>query len=93
MIEDKMDKIVANVAPGEKKNLSQGGFRLASLTSTPIIPVYHNAGYCWPPHRFLKFPGIITCVIGEPINPSPSPQVLALAYQVALEAMEIEASQ
>lgn len=81
------------VAIGETKPLSQGGFRLAASSNTPIIPVYHNAGSYWPPRRFLKFPGTITCVIGEPISSSLTPQELSLAYQDALEIMESEESQ
>lgn len=76
------------VAIGETKSLSQGGFRLAASTQTPIIPVYHNAGHCWPPRRFLKFPGTVTCIIGEPLDSSGSPQELALAYESALESMK-----
>lgn len=80
------------VAPGERKSASKGGFRLAVACDTPIIPVYHNAGYCWPPRKFLKFPGTITCIIGEPLHVKSSPQELALAYGQALNVMESEVS-
>ncbi len=34
----------------------------------PILPVAHNAGHCWPPHRILKFPGTIEVCIGKSID-------------------------
>ena len=52
---------------GPEKSFSRGGASLAIAADTAILPVAHNAGYCWPPHKFLKLPGTIKLVIGEPI--------------------------
>ena len=46
-----------------------GGALLAIRTNSPIIPIAHNAGECWPRHAFTKKPGLITVRIGAPISP------------------------
>lgn len=51
-----------------EKKFSRGGAKLAVAANVPILPVAHNAGHCWPPHRFLKYPGTIHVFIGIPIN-------------------------
>ncbi len=56
------------VAPGQSRRYKMGGAVLASHTGYPIVPVAHNAGLYWPRHSFLKRPGTITVVIGEPIE-------------------------
>jgi len=50
------------------KKFSRGGAKLAIASKVPILPVAHNAGHCWPPHRVLKFPGIIHVYIGKSID-------------------------
>lgn len=44
------------------------GAALAKAAGVDLLPVYHNAGQCWPVDSWLKTPGVITLVIGEPIN-------------------------
>ncbi|MGS2723526.1 lysophospholipid acyltransferase family protein [Porticoccus sp. GXU_MW_L64] len=55
------------VDPGEKGKYARSGAALAIEAGVPVVPLAHNAGLCWPGRRFLKFPGTITVVIGEPI--------------------------
>ena len=50
---------------GSVKRFSRGGAKLAITAKTCIIPIAHNAGYCWPAHQFIKRPGVVTVVIGE----------------------------
>jgi 1-acyl-sn-glycerol-3-phosphate acyltransferase len=50
---------------GSVKRFSRGGAKLAIAANTSIIPIAHNAGYCWPAHQFIKRPGVVTVVIGE----------------------------
>jgi len=50
---------------GSVKRFSRGGAKLAIAANTDIIPIAHNAGYCWPAHLFIKKPGVVTVVIGE----------------------------
>jgi len=33
-----------------------------------VRPIAHNAAESWPHKQFLKYPGTITVVIGEPIT-------------------------
>jgi 1-acyl-sn-glycerol-3-phosphate acyltransferase len=49
--------------------LSRGGAQLAVATSTPAIPVLHNAGLFWPAGTQRKRSGTIRVVIGEPLIP------------------------
>ena len=57
------------IAPGKAGRYKMGGALLASRTKTPIIPVAHNAGECWPRRAFVKKPGLITVSIGPLIYP------------------------
>ncbi|MDA0278868.1 MAG: lysophospholipid acyltransferase family protein [Proteobacteria bacterium] len=50
---------------GSVNRFSRGGAKLAIAAKTGIIPIAHNAGYCWPAHEFIKRPGIVTVVIGQ----------------------------
>lgn len=56
------------VPPGESWPLKTGGARFACSTGTPILPIVHNAGRCWPKNSIAKHPGTITVVIGKPIE-------------------------
>jgi 1-acyl-sn-glycerol-3-phosphate acyltransferase len=56
--------------PGERGPYHLGGAWLAVQTGAPAVPVAHNAGYVWPRHSFLKYPGKITVSIGPPIDPA-----------------------
>jgi len=52
---------------GSVRRFSRGGAKLAIAANADIIPIAHNAGYCWPAREFIKRPGVITVVIGERI--------------------------
>ena len=56
------------VKPGKKTRFKQGGSILAANVDFPVVPVAHNAGEFWPKHSFIKWPGVITVCIGEPIH-------------------------
>lgn len=56
------------VSPGERRRYGVGGGVLASRTGYPVVPVAHNAGSFWPRRGFIKRPGVITVVIGPPID-------------------------
>lgn len=53
--------------PGQASRYARSGAELAVNAGVPIVPVAHNAGECWPAHGFLKYPGLITISIGQPI--------------------------
>ena len=53
---------------GETGKYARSGANLAIAASVPVVPIAHNAGYCWPAGTFLKKPGMIHVVIGSPIS-------------------------
>lgn len=53
--------------PGEMKRFSSGATTLAIESKYPVLPLAHDAGKCWPARKFLKYPGKIRLIIGEPI--------------------------
>lgn len=55
-------------SPGETHKYKIGGALLAAKSGYPVIPIAHNAGEFWPKHSFIKWPGIITVVIGPAIE-------------------------
>ena len=57
------------VAPGTRGEYRVGGAWLAVKTGTPVVPVAHNAGLCWRRNAFIKRPGTVTVLVGEPISP------------------------
>lgn len=56
------------VPPGEAPKFHRTAVMLAKQTRAPIVPVAHNAGMCWRRNHFIKFPGTITVIIGQPID-------------------------
>ncbi|AKH68127.1 1-acyl-sn-glycerol-3-phosphate acyltransferase [Spongiibacter sp. IMCC21906] len=55
------------VPVGTRGNYARSGANIAVAGQVPILPIAHNAGYCWPAKSLLIYPGTITLVIGEPI--------------------------
>lgn len=55
--------------PGQAGRYAIGGAMLAEKSGYTVVPVCHNAGEFWPKQGFLKHPGVITLVIGEPFDP------------------------
>lgn len=55
-------------APGTIGRFSRSGAQLAASTGAPLVPVVHNAGDCWPPGAWVKKPGVIRVIIGEPLH-------------------------
>ena len=52
---------------GEKGRYKLGGAMLAGHAGVPVLPVAHNAGKFWGRNAFVKRPGIVQMVIGQPI--------------------------
>ncbi len=57
-------------APGTKGKYHVGGAWLAVKLGAHVVPVAHNAGLYWGRNAFLKRPGDIRVIVGEPIDPS-----------------------
>jgi 1-acyl-sn-glycerol-3-phosphate acyltransferase len=53
---------------GQRGTYKAGGGILAVQNGVRVLPVAHNAGLVWPRNSFLKYPGKVTVVIGEPIE-------------------------
>lgn len=56
------------VAPGTRGQYQSGGAWLACKTGAPVVPVAHNAGELWGRNALVRYPGLITLVIGAPID-------------------------
>lgn len=55
------------MAPGQSGRYARSGADIACSAGVAVVPVAHNAGTCWPGRSLMKYPGIITVIIGEPI--------------------------
>jgi 1-acyl-sn-glycerol-3-phosphate acyltransferase len=55
---------------GERGKYARSGAEIACAAKAPVIPVAVNAGRYWPPGSYLKCPGTVQVVIGEPIDSS-----------------------
>jgi 1-acyl-sn-glycerol-3-phosphate acyltransferase len=56
------------IAVGRRVKYKLGGAHIAVQTGARVLPVAHDAGRLWPRNSFLKRPGTVTVVIGEPID-------------------------
>lgn len=56
--------------PGEHPKFHKTGAALAKATGAKLMPIALNSGYYWPKNRWVKHPGTIEVVIGEPIDTS-----------------------
>lgn len=56
---------------GERVKYARSGAEIAAKAGVPIVPVCHNAGAYWgQENTFLKKPGVVKVVIGDPIDSS-----------------------
>ena len=55
------------VAPGERPELRPGVAGLYKSLALPVYPVALNTGRLWPKGKFLRYPGVVTVKVGEPI--------------------------
>lgn len=53
---------------GQTRRYGVSGAALAAATGAKIVPVAHNAGDYWPRRGWMKKPGTVTYVIGEPVD-------------------------
>ena len=56
------------VEPGTRTRYQVGGAALAKSLGAHVVPVAHNAGRFWHPHRFIRKPGVVQVRIGPPID-------------------------
>ena len=56
------------VAPGARRRYKSGGATLAAATGTPVLPIALDSGDYWGRNSFIKHPGTVRVLIGEPID-------------------------
>lgn len=54
--------------PEEHQNYASGSSLIACKNGFDVLPIAHNAGYCWPARKFMKQSGTITLSIGPTIS-------------------------
>jgi 1-acyl-sn-glycerol-3-phosphate acyltransferase len=75
------------VVAGETRRFGVSGAMLAVASGRSLVPLSHNAGTFWARRGFLKKPGTIRVVIGEPIAPAgKNPRELNEEVKQAIEA-------
>ena len=62
------------VKAGRVGKYARSSFELAKRNGVMVLPLCHNSGDCWPAHKFIKKPGIITLIIGKPFYVEDSKQ-------------------
>lgn len=55
------------VDPGQRRRYNKSGAVVACRAGVPVLPVAHNAGERWPGRHWVKNPGRLSLVVGEPI--------------------------
>jgi 1-acyl-sn-glycerol-3-phosphate acyltransferase len=58
------------VVAGETRKFGVSGALLAIASGKSVVPLSHNAGTFWRRRGFVKQPGTIRVIIGEPIEPA-----------------------
>lgn len=56
------------VEPGHRRRYNKSGTVIACRAGVPVVPVAHNAGERWPGQDWVKYPGRLSLVVGEPIE-------------------------
>lgn len=75
------------VVAGETRKFGVSGALLSIASGRSVVPLSHNAGAFWARRGFLKRPGTIRVVIGEPIDPAgKNPRELNAEVKQAIEA-------
>ena len=62
------------VKAGMVGKYARSSFELAKRNGVMVLPLCHNSGDCWPAHKFIKNPGKIKLIIGEPFYVEDSKQ-------------------
>ncbi len=75
------------VVAGETRKFGMSGAMLAIASGKSVVPLSHNAGTFWPRRGFVKKPGTIRVVIGEPIESiGKNPRQLSEEVKQSVEA-------
>lgn len=81
------------VEPGKRRRYNKSGTVIACRAGVPVVPVAHNAGECWPGRDWVKRPGRISLVVGEPIpTQGRTPEEVLVEVESWIEARLMEIS-
>ncbi|GEK49082.1 lysophospholipid acyltransferase family protein [Bisbaumannia pacifica] len=82
------------VAPGQRKRYNKSGAVIACRAGMPVVPVAHNAGERWPGRHWVKNPGTLRLVVGEPIaTEGRTPEEVLVETEAWIEARLAEISE
>lgn len=82
------------VAPGHRRRYSKSGTVIACRAGVPVVPVAHNAGERWPGRHWVKKPGTLRLVVGEPIaTDGRTPEAVLEEVEAWIEARLAEISE
>lgn len=79
------------VAPGETPPLQPGFAGLYRALKLPVVPVAVDSGRLWPRHRFVKRPGLITFLFGDPVSPGLPRREVEAEVHAAINRLEAAA--
>ncbi|WP_027966137.1 lysophospholipid acyltransferase family protein [Halomonas halocynthiae] len=81
------------VEPGQRRRYNKSGTVIACRAGVPVVPVAHNAGERWPGRDWVKQPGRLSLVVGEPIDTvDRSPEEVLAEAEAWIEAQLVTIS-
>ncbi|WP_163650635.1 lysophospholipid acyltransferase family protein [Modicisalibacter sp. 'Wilcox'] len=82
------------VKPGVRRRYNKSGAVIACRAGVPVLPVAHNAGERWPGRHWVKNPGRLSVVVGEPIaTEGRTPEEVLVEVESWIEARLAEISE
>ncbi|MGO2133464.1 MAG: lysophospholipid acyltransferase family protein [Halomonas sp.] len=82
------------VEPGQRRRYNKSGTVIACRAGVPVVPVAHNAGERWPSRDWVKRPGRLSLVVGEPIDTAGrSPEEVLIEVEAWIEAQLVNISE
>lgn len=82
------------VEPGQRRRYNKSGTVIACRAGVPVVPVAHNAGERWPGRDWVKRPGRLSLVVGEPIDTAGrSPEEVLIEVEAWIEAQLVNISE
>lgn len=75
------------VDPGQRRRYNKSGAVIACRAGAPVLPVAHNAGERWPGRHWVKNPGKLSVVVGQPIETQGrSPEEVLIEVETWIES-------
>lgn len=81
------------IPPGQQGRYRLGGARMAKMFEMDMVPVALNSGEFWPRNSFMKYPGEVTVVIGQPVKyDSGTPEEMMAQCETWIESQQKQIS-